>query len=246
MGAERARPYRVGVALLSTDLVLEREIHLAMPATVATYVTRVPYPETVTEETLSVATDNLVGALAQLSGIRPELAIWACTSGSFFRGPAHNEVLERMMSLALGVPAVTASSAVRDALLSLGASRVAVLTPYSPDINARLEAFLTASGLAVVSMRKLYDDTTMSDFELQSIDQQTIKAAVRDADDGTADTILVSCTGVPLVDVVAELETEVGKPIVGSNLALMRAMLRAAGVPGLSPRYGRLLAETVA
>lgn len=245
MANESTRPFRVGIALLSSDLVLEPEIHRALPTTLATYVARVPYPETVTGETLAIATGNLLASLGELAGIRPELVVWACTSGSFFRGPEYNAELERRMVEASGVPAVTASSAVRDALRALGARKVAVLTPYSAAINARLAAFLEAAGFAVVSMRQLYEDAEMSDFELQSISAETIRSAVRDADHRAADTLLVSCTGVPLIEVVADLEAEIGKPIVGSNLALMRAMLRAASAPALAPRFGRLLSTPI-
>lgn len=238
-----AASFRVGVALLNSDLVLEPELHRVMPTSIATYVARVPYPERVTIESLDEATSNLSAAIEQLVPIRPQLVAWACTSGSFFRGPAFNSELEGRMTRAAGVPSITASSAVLEALRSIGARSVAVLTPYSAEINAHLEAFLHDAGLAIGGMRQLYDDTDLDDFELQSIAPVTLARAASEADVPGTDALLISCTGVPLVGIVDSLEEALGKPVVGSNLALIRAFLRAAGHGTSVAGFGRVIAS---
>jgi maleate cis-trans isomerase len=197
-------------------------------------------------ESLDEATANLLAAVGSLLPVRPQLVAWACTSGSFYRGPGFNAELEVRMTSAASVPSITASSAVLESLQAIGARSVAVLTPYSAEINAHLEAFLGAAGLSVRGMRQLYDDTDMDDFDLQSIAPETLARAAAEADVPDAEALLISCTGVPLVGVVDSLERALGKPVVGSNLALIRSFLRAAGYGTPVSGFGRVIASAAA
>jgi maleate isomerase len=233
---------RLGVALLNSDLVLEPELRRVMPHSVATYVARVAYPEGVTDDSLSIAAANLDGAVRSLLPVRPDAVVWACTSGSFFHGPAFNTELEaRMRRAAGGLQCFTATTAVVTALKSLAVRKVSVLTPYSRSINDRLAQFLGHEGFKVVSMEQLFADTDIGDFELQTLPADDIRAACLRADRPDADALAVVCTGVALADEVESLERELGKPVITSNLAIMYEALRNLGYHDPIAGFGTLL-----
>jgi len=53
---------------------------------------------------------------------------------------------------------------------------------------------------------------------------------VADTDSPAAEAIFVSCTNLPTYDLIATLETELGKPVLTANQVTMWSALRHAGV----------------
>ena len=57
------------------------------------------------------------------------------------------------------------------------------------------------------------------------------------------DGVFVSCTNIRLLDVVAELESELGKPVTSSNHAIAWHALRLAGIGDDLPQFGTLFTK---
>src|SRR5262245_29755222 len=75
-----------------------------------------------------------------LGTARVEMVILAQTSASLFADD-YDETVTRRMSAAAGVPAITSAQAVGRALNALRARRVALVSPYSEDVNARARRY---------------------------------------------------------------------------------------------------------
>jgi maleate isomerase len=52
--------------------------------------------------------------------------------------------------------------------------------------------------------------------------------------------VLACCTSLRLVDQIAEIEKELGKPVTSSNHAMGWHALRLAGIRDTMPEFGRL------
>ncbi|OEV05368.1 Asp/Glu racemase [Streptomyces oceani] len=151
---------------------------------------------------------------------------YLCTACSFVGGAARERRLRETM-LAEGAPAaVTTAGAVVTGLRALGARRVAVAHPYVPAVGERLRAYLTESGLEVVSQRGL----GLQPAEIPAVSYARVRELVRESDHPTADAVFLSCTALPTYDVIAPIEAELGKPVVTANQATVWAVLRAAGL----------------
>ena len=61
-------------------------------------------------------------------------------------------------------------------------------------------------------------------------------------DRSDAQALVISCTDFATLPLIAELEQEIGKPVVTSNQATFWATLRAAGVDDRFEHFGTLLA----
>src|SRR5688572_25210669 len=114
------------------------------------------------------------------------------TSLSFFRGPDFNQALQETMAREGGCPAVTASTAVVEALRTLRATRVAVGTAYDEAMNARLRDYLAASGFEVaglvgMNIRKVHDAMAVTDAAILEL----ADAATNSGEN--ADAVLISC-----------------------------------------------------
>ena len=58
-----------------------------------------------------------------------------------------------------------------------------------------------------------------------------------------AEAIFISCGALRTLDIIDELEEEVGKPVVTSNQAMLWDTLRLAGIEDRLEGYGRLFRE---
>ncbi len=61
------------------------------------------------------------------------------------------------------------------------------------------------------------------------------------ADHPDADVVVLSCTDMRSVEVIAKLEAEIGKPVVTSNQAMMFQALSLAKIDQTLPGFGHLL-----
>ena len=62
-------------------------------------------------------------------------------------------------------------------------------------------------------------------------------------DHAEADALFISCGALRTIDVIDQLEQDLGKPVICSNQAMMWDVLRKAGVTDPISGYGRLLRE---
>ncbi len=216
----------VGV-VVPCDMALDRELWRWAPDDVDLYVTRLrSTPTTITMSTVEQMGDaDLVAQAVQtLCAVQPAATLYACTSGSFVRGRAGERALVQAMADAGAARAVTTSGALLAGLLRLGVSAVGVATPYDAAITARLAGFLSEGAVDVVATKNLG-----LRHDIWTVPYDVTAQLVRDADHPDAEAVVVSCTNLATYDLIADLESELGKPVVSANQASMWAVLEAVG-----------------
>jgi len=228
MYGERAR---LGLIVPSTNSVVEPEISAALPPGVAAFATRVPVGEAARPEdkvaSILAMRDRLPAAAAEVGSLGVDVVAYACTSGSFLHGRDSDAETCAELAGVAGVPAVTTSTAMVAALRTLGARRVAVVTPYIGPVADGAAAYLAQSGFEVVARRDL---DLLSNLAKGRLGPEVSAGLVREVDLSDADAVMISCTNWRTFDHLAELEHETGLPVVSSNLATMWAALRLAGI----------------
>jgi maleate isomerase len=179
--------------------------------------------------------DSMPAAARSLAAVKPDTVVLAHTAVSYLTGftdePA---LLDRLRALA-GPRAFTAAGAIHAALRHLGTRRLALATPYPEAISTAGRTYWQAAGFEVVSHRRLdtpniYDET-----------EETAYKLARTADNPTADTILISGTGLPTAGIIARLEKDLAKPVVTSQSATLWHALKLLNVAEQVNGFGRLL-----
>ena len=127
----------------------------------------------------------------------------------------------------------------RDALQTLGMSAVVLLTPYKS--NKAVIDYLTAAGVTVVADVALKLEAK----DFGSVTPQDWARLARENDRPDADGIFLSCTNTTQIEAIADIERELGKPVVNSNQAVLWGCMRRLRGP-LSPlkpmpQLGRLM-----
>lgn len=223
------------------DFALDRELWRWTPDNVTLHLTRLPFaPPQVTLEMVTGLGDlaEVSTATRQLITVAPSVVAYACTSGSFVGGLEGERAIHDAVVAAGAPAAVTTSGALVQALDVLRTQRVAIATPYTADLTARLASFLRAHGSSVVGVTGLEMQT-----EIWTLTYDQVADLVRRADTAEAEAIVISCTNVPTYDLIAQLETELGKPIVSANQVTMWAALRTIGQRAVGP--GQHLLDTL-
>lgn len=236
---------RIGLLVPSTNTTVEMEFHALAPQGISVHSTRLFQPETNDPDkkigTILAMLERMDDATRELVSLGPGVICYGCTAGSFIRGQDEDRSMcERMTALA-GVPFVTTSSAVVAAVHALGVTRVAMATPYIDAVNAREQTYFAQSGIEVVSMEGL---GIVGNLPKGRLAPSVAADLARRVDCADAQAVVISCTNFRTIEVIDELEQELGKPIVTSNQATFWAALEHLHYAGPLRGYGKLL-ETV-
>lgn len=220
------------------DFALDRELWRWVPDEISLYLTRTPFvPVEVSLDMARLVSEHetLRDAVFALHSVSPESLAYACTSGSFVGGTVGERAMCSAMTEAAGLPAVTTSGALLDALADIGARRIAVVTPYTRSVTDSLEDFLGEAGISVIGRE--YLGLTR---EIWRVPYRDVVDMARRAVVGDADALFISCTNLPTYDVIPQLEAELRMPVLSANQVTMWAALRAIGARAVGP-YQALL-----
>jgi maleate isomerase len=229
---------RIGLIVLSSDYSMEPEFArvLALPG-VAVYHSRIENDDDINPESLAQMRERICASTALIT---PQGALdvvaFGCTSASTVIGPA--AVHDLIRQVRPGVACTTPIESVAVALNVLGAKKIALLTPYVAAINHQMRAYLLAAGFDVPVMGSwnIPDDNEVAMLSADSVAQAVCELGHED----DVEAVFVSCTNVPLVEQIQELEQTIGKPVISSNSATAWHCLRLAGVDDRIDGYGRL------
>jgi arylmalonate decarboxylase len=164
------------------------------------------------------------------------------TSLTFYKGAAFNRQLQEKVTKATGLPAITMSTAIVEALRAAGGHRLAVATAYDAEVCRRLRIFLEESGFTVLAIKgmgieRFEDRPPVTQDELLSFSAGVWQSAPR------ADALLISCGALKTLDLLAPLELQCKVPVVSSLPHALWAGVRLLGLSGRSPGFGTLLSK---
>ncbi|MEJ3750901.1 maleate cis-trans isomerase [Actinomycetes bacterium KLBMP 9797] len=227
--------HRLGFLVPSVNAVLERDAVLSLPPAVSAHFARMPITRDEPEQ-LDALADAAPPAAELLAHPGCAALVFACTTGSLYRGLGFDDEITRRITAATGIPASTTSTAVVRALRSLDVTRVLLVSPYEPWLDALVEKFLAAHGITVTAAR---GPALPDPRDCDAVPPAEIAAAT--GDPGDAEAVLVSCTAFRGLEAAGLLRDRLDVPVVSSNEATFWAALRLAGRgPGVFPPGGYL------
>lgn len=230
---------RLGLIVLATDYTIEWEWRRIMAPLdgIGLYHSRIMNSSQITPETLKAMEGDIAATTGLLLPGSPfDVIGYGCTSASMIIG--EERVTELVHQAHPDAKVTTPVTAARAALKALGVKRIALLTPYIQTINDRMRAYFEERDIPVPVMGSY---NIQDDSEVARLSPQSVKAAALELGrESSVDGVFVACTSVRLVNVVEELEQELGKPVTSSNHALAWHTLRLGGIEDPLPGLGRL------
>lgn len=231
--------HRVGLLIPSSNTNVEPEYNAIMPASVSVHAARLGMTE-VSAEGLAGQDQDVTRQSELLATARVDVILFCLTAASFQLGLEYDAILKQRIESASGKPAMTAAQTIIDALTALGVRRIAMATPFVPDVNDVSRAFMTANGFDVVSIAGL---GLTDNFSIALTDYETVRNLVFQADHRDAEAIVIPGGNMPCMLIADELEQELKKPVVTTNQAGIWALLRHLGGFKRLTGMGQLLAH---
>lgn len=227
---------RIGLIIPSSNRLTEPQFHRYAPPGVQIHVTRLrmtgPYRRPVLE-----MLPHIAESAELLADAACDLIIFHCTASSMESGlDADRQVIETITS-ATGRKATSTGTALLEALHALDVHRLVLMSPYAPEVHRHEADFLREAGFEVVRDRAL--DMPGSDAYIAAPPALWARVAQEERDP-RADAYLLSCTNIHSLDVIAELEQKLGKPVLASNQATLWYSARALGLSDSVPALGQL------
>jgi len=225
---------RFGVIVPSVNTVVEPEYCSVGLVDATFHFARARNREGSVPDELQAMTAEAPDVAVNLADARPERILFACTSGSLFGGVGHDRRVAAAIEARVSIPAVTTATAVVDALAHLGITRIGLGTPYLDWVGDAEARFFAGHGIESVAVRNL---GIKDGHAIASLAPADVRALAKAVDSPTAQAIFLSCTDLPTLGVLADLEMDLGKPVVSSNSAGLFALF---GPDARLARFGRV------
>ena len=227
---------RIGLLVPSVNTVVEPEGCALLPEGFAVYATRMRNSRSDADDMAQMCA-HVDRGVDELLSANVDVIAFACTAGSFFEGTDGEESLRERLRGGSRIEAVTTAGAVAGALRALDAQRVAMVTPYIPELNELEVKFLEGWGFDVVSQAGM---GILTAFDIGVVPLAETYRFAREHVAAGADALFISCTNLRTMDVIQALEEDLGIPVVTSNQATYWQCLRALGHSAAIPGYGRV------
>lgn len=235
------RRARIALVVPSTNTVAEIEFWRLAPADLTVHTSRMPFLPERHEAPLEEMERHLPRVLEEAVSAAPDVIAYGCTASSAKGDPA---VMEGELAGLCRRPTATAAGALLAALTALGVSRIALLTPYPPALNAKECAFFTENRIEVVAEESVIADEAQLRLRNMCLvpTDLLVERAVALGRDPRVEAVLLSCADMATLDAIPVIEAALGKPAVSSVQALFWRALRLAGLTDPIANAGRLLA----
>ena len=100
----------------------------------------------------------------------------------------------------------------------LGIKNLSIFTPYTSEINDSVAEFFNKENFKINDMN--YFDIA-SDLDIGKVDSNHLFSVLKKIDLSKSDALFVSCTALPVLSLINDLEKELNKPVISSNQALI-------------------------
>ncbi len=176
--------------------------------------------------------------LRMISGVRPDVVLYGCTSATLTHGPSFDADLAQQIKAGSGAQSLTAAGSLIVAIQALGATKVGFSSPYLGEINTQAMDFMAANGIETVRCADVGRE--LGNYGQGELTPDEVYDLACQADHPDAQAIVLSCTDMRAVEAVARIEDTLDKPVVTSNQAMMFCLMRALGLPRHEALPGRL------
>lgn len=230
---------RAGFIVPSVNTVIEDDLRLVMPHWLGCHTARVSLGGGSHDELLALR-ERARGAVSDLKEAQVDLVAFTCTAGSMVGGPSYDlAVTEDILSANIS-HAITTAGAMVAGLRALGAQSITFISPHKGDLHDVEANFFERFGLSVVmsSRMNLGHPKTLAQVSPAALQSEIMRLVPRDQVRG--DAVVLSCANMRALECVQALQSDFGMPVVGSNQAMIWAVLQKLGTVPHIAQLGRL------
>ena len=226
---------RIGLIIPSANTLTEPQFHRYLPDGVTAHVARLRMAGKF-RKPLEELKPALVQAAEALSDARPALIVFHCTANSMEKGLAHEAAIVDIVERASGCPTISTAQAITRAFDRVGIKKLVLISPYAKATNEHEVNYLAEAGYTVVHELGL----GLESHAYAKVTPEEWKSVVKENTRDEADGYFLSCTNTRMIEVIDDLERDLGKPVVNSNQAVLWTCVKQLDLTPRSDQLGRL------
>ena len=228
---------RVGLIVLATDVMIEKDfLKVFSDISADLFVNRITNYNPVTADNLKKMTENITSVTKNiLPGEKIDCVVYGCTSGTIVSG---YDNIKKKINTAKPDALVTApSTAAINALKKKNINKISIVTPYIKSVNDDVVNFFKKNNFEITS--NTYFDIE-SDVDIGKVDQDQLFEILSNLDHKNAEALFVSCTSLPVLNIIEKLEKKLNITVLSSNQALIWETLESINRNNSIKGYGSL------
>ena len=229
---------KVGLIALSTDQTIESDFNnICKNLPLDIFINRIHNQNPLTKENLLKMQNDLeLVANKILPDEKINTIAYGCTSGTIAIG--ENNVKEKILSAKPGCYVTTPVTSAMKAFQQMNIKKIALFTPYPDAVNKTILEYFTKKNIEVLSFASL---NLNLDSEFANVDPDYILEISSKLETKNADALFISCTALPVLNILDKLEKKIQKPVLSSNQTLIWDTIRSIGYKSAIKGYGKLL-----
>jgi len=229
---------RIGLVALSSDFSIEKDFNsVLLNLPIDLFVNRLPFFNPLTHENLIKMTEKLTEVTKNILPDQTlDVVAYGCTSGTIAAGV--DQIINKIQSAKPNCKVTTPITSAVKALKHLNLKKISVFTPYPQPINEKVINYFIKEGFDVRSFASFNLD---SDLEIGKIDPKYLLEVLTEMNTDNAEALFISCTALPALEIIQELENKIKKIVLSSNQALIWNSIRSVGYTSSIEGYGELL-----
>jgi maleate isomerase len=231
---------KVGLLALSTDQTIEGDFNnICKNLPLDIFINRIHNQNPLTKENLLKMEDDLESVANKiLPDEKISTIAYGCTSGTIAIG--EDKVKEKILLAKPGCYVTTPVTSALKAFKQMNIKKIALFTPYPDAVNKTILEYFTKKNIEVSSFASL---NLNLDSEFANVDPNYILEISSKLETKNADALFISCTALPVLNILDKLEQKIKKPVLSSNQTLIWDTLRSIGYKSPVEGYGKLLRD---
>ena len=229
---------KVGLLALTTDLTIESDFQsICQKLPLDLFVNRIHNENPLTKENLLKMYDQIEPVTEKiLPGQKINTVAYACTSGTIAIG--EDKVKEKVQLAKPDCYVTTPITSAIKAFEEMNVKNISLFTPYPESVNKTILEYFNKKKINIISFNTFNIDL---DQDIASVDPKYLSETLIKLDINNADALFISCTALPALEILDEVEKKIGKIVLSSNQTLIWDTLRSIGFKSPVKGYGKLL-----
>lgn len=228
---------RIGFIIPSSNRMVEPQMQRYLPAGIVPHFNRIGITNR-HRRPLEELMPKILEAADLLNDSKCDVIVFQCTGTSMSGGVEMDAKVVAKISAATDRPAISTASALNAAFGALNAKRLVFISETAQAGHDKKLKYLRAAGYEIVADQAM--GLAGSDTYCTAPPAFWRDSALRLGAE-SADAVFVSCANISAIDVIEEIESALGKPVVTSNQSALWNALRTVGIGEPVPGLGRLL-----
>ena len=229
---------RIGLITLASDFRIEKDFNnIIYGKNIDLYSNRIKSYNPLTNETLKKMADDITDVTKEiLPDQKLDCVAYGCTSGTIAAG--YQSIYKKVNLAKPNTKVTTPITSAINALKALRINNLSIFTPYTDEINQSVINYFKIEGGIEISELSYFD--IASDLDIGKVDPEHLFDVLVKKDLSSSEALFVSCTALPVLSIIKDLEKKLGKIVLSSNQTLIWDTLNQIDYKDKVEGYGEL------